>query len=296
MSSKNKLMLILGAVLGVLYLLMFRYQLINAQFHELGGLALFALVLVHIFMNRKRITSFISNFHNKPLKARAQIIVDAVFGFSMLTIIGTGVAMAHTLPVNLGAHSDVLITTHTVASFVGLAMMGVHLGLNWNWVTNKLQQLVPVGKQTRRGFAYVSLALALFFGVIAASQVSPFSRNTFVDQNNRQALAQGGPSILGGSNTQNDSQNTNSSASDNTYMGQTICPKTGATSNCSNCHNTASSSSSSSSTYGPTSSSGSSENLQYAQPYGAPSEGDSFGRGPRGKHGMNAQSQDNQYF
>lgn len=291
MSPKNKIMLIVGAVLGIMYLLMFRYQLISAQFHEIGGLALFALVLTHVFMNRERIKSFIANFENKPFKARAQIVVDALFGVAMLAVIGTGVAMAHTLPVALIAHSGVIKITHTVASFVGLALMGVHLGLNWSWVTNKLKQLIPVSKQTRRGLAYVSLALTLFLGVIAASQVSPFSRNTFNGQKNGQTFLENGVSMQ--QNGTSDGSGSNSS--DNTYMGQTVCPKTGATSNCSNCHNTASSSSSSSN-YGPSASSGSSENLQYFQTFGAPSEGDSFGRGPRGKHGMNAQNPDNQYF
>lgn len=245
MSPKNKIMLIVGAVLGIMYLLMFRYQLISAQFHEIGGLALFALVLTHVFMNRARIKSFIANFENKPFKARAQIVVDALFGVAMLAVIGTGVAMAHTLPVALIAHSGVIKITHTVASFVGLALMGVHLGLNWSWVTNKLKQLIPMSTRSRRTLAYTTLAFTLLVGIAAASNLSFKPTRTDV---------------------RSESASASSTSSDNTYHGQTVCPKTGATSNCSNCHNTS------------------------ASPFeGGP-------RGKRGGHRESAQVQDEQFF
>ena len=291
MNSKNKRMLILGAVLGILYLLMFRYQLISAQFHEIGGLALFALVIMHIILNRKRLRSFVENFENKPLKARVQIVVDVIFGMAFLTIIGSGIAMANTLPFGFGTHSGVIKEAHTVASFVGLMAMGVHLGLNWSWVTNKLKQLVPMSRNARRGFAYTALALTLVFGVIAASQVSLTPQS---GRGGRGALAQNGAVTNSTTSESGSSSSSGSADSDNTYRGQTVCPRTGATSNCSNCHNTGSSSSSNASSgqsQGGGMNPGDAPSESYGQmpPQGAPGGG-------RHGHDMNEQVQNEQYF
>lgn len=173
MNRMNKIIkLVLSGALALLFVLMFRYSAISPAFHEIGGLALFVLAVVHVILSRKWLQSFFCNLINKPIKARVQVAVDVLFTVALIIITGTGVAMSRVLPVNIGGQSTLVNLAHTSASYAALAFLGIHLGLNWGLVRSKISPHIPLPAKARKVLAYVSLAVIIALGTVSLTSAN----------------------------------------------------------------------------------------------------------------------------
>lgn len=173
MNRLNKIIkLALSGVLALLFVLMFRYSAISPTFHEIGGLSLFVLAVVHVILSRKWLQSFFCNLINKPIKARVQVAVDVLFAVALIVITGTGVAMSRVLPVNIGGQSTLVNLAHTSASYAALAFLGIHLGLNWGLVRSKISPHIPLPAKARKVLAYVSLAVIIALGTVSLTSAN----------------------------------------------------------------------------------------------------------------------------
>lgn len=172
MNRNNKLILAFDFILALIFVLMFRYSAISPAFHEIGGLALFVLTIVHLLINRAWIKSFVQNFSHKPGKVRLQMIVDVLFFIAFVVIIITGVMMSRILPFKLNIQSGFANSAHTIASYAALALLGIHVGLNWNWIRAKVSAHLPLSAGLKKVLAYVALALIVVLGGISATQIN----------------------------------------------------------------------------------------------------------------------------
>lgn len=172
MNRNNKLILAFDCILALIFVLMFRYYAISPAFHEIGGLALFVLTIVHLLINRAWIKSFVQNFSHKPGKVRLQMIVDVLFFVAFVVIIITGVMMSRIPPFELNIQSGFANSAHTIASYAALALLGIHIGLNWNWICTKVSAHIPLSAGIKKALAYIALVLVLVLGGISATQIN----------------------------------------------------------------------------------------------------------------------------
>lgn len=59
----------------------------------------------------------------------------------MILMLLSGIGIAHTIDfswVHLGGYRLFWRVMHTSSSFLTLALFGIHLGLHWNWVLQRL--------------------------------------------------------------------------------------------------------------------------------------------------------------
>ena len=140
LSAKKKrvLKLVLDAVMLVLLVLMYRKQVISLSFHEIGGLALIGLFLIHHLVNAKWIGSVTRKLFRKgtPGVVRARYIVDVLLLLAFLAIGVSGVLISKVV---FSFHvQGNFKTLHYFASAVAIILMGVHLGLHADFIFGKL--------------------------------------------------------------------------------------------------------------------------------------------------------------
>lgn len=131
------LKLTLDAIMLVLLVLMYKKQVISLAFHEIGGLALIGLFVIHHLVNAKWIGSVTRKLFSKgtPGLVRARYIVDVLLLLAFLAIGVTGILISKVV---FSFHiQGNFKTLHYFASALAIILMGVHLGLHADYIFGK---------------------------------------------------------------------------------------------------------------------------------------------------------------
>lgn len=132
------LKLILDAVMLILLVLMYRKQVVSLAFHEIGGLALIGLFIIHHLVNAKWIGAVTRRLFAKgtPGIVRARYIVDTLLLLAFLAVGVTGVLISKVVfTLRVAGNWK---TLHYFASALAVLLMGVHLGLHAEFLFGKL--------------------------------------------------------------------------------------------------------------------------------------------------------------
>ncbi len=132
------LKLILDAIMLILLVLMYKKQVISMEFHEIGGLALIGLFLIHHLVNAKWIGAVTRRLFAKetPGLVRARYIVDALLLVAFFAVGVTGVLISKVV---FSLHvAGNFKTLHYFASALAIVLMGIHLGLHADYIFGKL--------------------------------------------------------------------------------------------------------------------------------------------------------------
>jgi hypothetical protein len=157
------LKLVLDAVMLILLVLMYKKQVISMEFHEIGGLALIGLFVVHHLVNAKWIGAVTRRLFSKgtPGLVRARYIVDALLLLAFLAVGVTGVLISKVV---FSLHvAGNFKTLHYFASALAILLMGVHLGLHADFLFGKLLKK-GANKAAKLALAVVLAALIAFGG------------------------------------------------------------------------------------------------------------------------------------
>ncbi|MCE5187862.1 MAG: DUF4405 domain-containing protein [Eubacteriales bacterium] len=157
------LKLLLDAVMLVLLVLMYKKQVISMAFHEIGGLALIGLFLIHHLVNAKWIGAATRRLftRNTPGLVRARYIVDALLLLAFLAIGVTGVLISKVVfSLRVAGNFKAL---HYFASAFAILLMGVHLGLHAEYIFGKLVKK-SASKVAKIALCVVLAALIAFGG------------------------------------------------------------------------------------------------------------------------------------
>jgi hypothetical protein len=187
MKKINYVKIILDITMVIVFTLLYNTRVLGMTFHEVAGLAIGAIILVHCGLNWKWIKGVTLKFFNKgtPFKTRLGYIVDLLLLINVIVIIVTGIFISKTLFSGLnfgGAHSYKFL--HVASSYFSLILIGIHLGLHWNWVMIMFKRIVKLPEQ--KMFSYLSKALAvvvLVFGIYTMNSSAFLSRISPVGAN-----------------------------------------------------------------------------------------------------------------
>lgn len=169
---KNTLKYLLDAVMLLLLVLMYDKMAVSMAFHEIGGLFLIGLFVIHLLFNGKWIAAVTQRlFSNKtPAKIRLGYCVDALL-LATFTLVGiSGVLISKELFSFQGGSA--WKTIHYSASAFAILLMGVHLGLHWNMIRAKLMKKNAVIKRGARVAGIGALCLVLAFGAYSMAATS----------------------------------------------------------------------------------------------------------------------------
>lgn len=126
----------------VMLLLMDPRSFYGLSFHEWAGLIIGIFFLLHKILNWgwiKKVT--LSFLRRTPAKTRINYILDVLLLAGLTLMIISGIAIARTIDfswLDLGGTRTFWRAMHTSSSLMTLALFGIHLGLHWNWVVQRV--------------------------------------------------------------------------------------------------------------------------------------------------------------
>lgn len=181
MKMKNFIKFTLDLIMGIIFALLFNKNVLGGMnFHEIAGLAIGLAILVHILLNWKWVKNVSLSIFNKKLalKIRIGYILNILLLLDMAVIIISGILISKVLFPTFRMQSSFFNQgTHIAASYIALALIGIHLGLHWNWVMNVFKKLIKINVENKiTGYiAKVTVAVVLVFGIYSMITVNYIS-------------------------------------------------------------------------------------------------------------------------
>lgn len=126
----------------VMVLLMDPRSFFGLEFHEWAGLIIGIFFILHKILNWgwiKKVT--LCFFKAVPGKTRLNYILDVCLLAGITLMILSGIAIARTIDfswLEIGGSPGFWRLMHTSSSFITLALFGIHLGLHWKWVLQRI--------------------------------------------------------------------------------------------------------------------------------------------------------------
>lgn len=172
----------LDLLMGIIFAFLFNKTVFGGMaFHEIAGLAIGFAVIIHLILNLKWIKNVTSAILKKetPIKTKIGYVVNLLLLLDILTIIISGICISKVVFSNFNLHNNIFDkNTHTAAAYTALLLIGIHVGLHWNWVMNTFKNIVKINTQNK-AFDYASklaAVLILVFGLYNIVTVNYFSK------------------------------------------------------------------------------------------------------------------------
>lgn len=184
MKNKRMFKIILDIVMLVLLVLMFKKNAISMSFHEIGGLALIGLFIIHNLVNGKWLKAVFGKYFSKGINIRTRIvaIVDLLLAIDFILIGISGVFISKVV-FDFSIMGGSWKTVHYFCAAVSIVLMGVHLGLHWGFIKNAFGKLRY--RKAAKAIGSVVLIAAIANGVYSTVSTSftqwlamPFSVST----------------------------------------------------------------------------------------------------------------------
>ena len=137
-------------------------NVVSLMYHEVMGLSLTALFLVHLIFNRSFITKVTPRVFSgrTPLRTVILWVLNLLLLISWTAVAVTGVLISKKL-FSFGVNA--LIPWHFFFAAAGLALTGMHIGFHWDYLAGWIHRLLPVTVRFKK-FMKLLLAAAVLYG------------------------------------------------------------------------------------------------------------------------------------
>lgn len=144
------------------------------SFHEVGGLILCGLFLVHKGLNWKWITDVSKKLFGKSLTAKTRFgyLVDILLLVSMTFIAVSGVMISKTIFRSISGEGMFWKMGHYFAAAAAIILVGVHIGLHWSFIRNMSAKVLKLPRIVARPLGIICLAVILIYGGYSAATTS----------------------------------------------------------------------------------------------------------------------------
>ncbi|MFJ8245924.1 DUF4405 domain-containing protein [Peribacillus asahii] len=182
MKKKNYVKFALDLIMALLFVLFFNKQVLGGlTFHEIAGLGFAAAYFTHIFLNLQWVKKVTLKLFDKklPWKTRGNYLLNLLLLVSMSFIIISGVLISRVVFPNINVSNERWFQmTHISISFLVLALVGIHVGLHWQWVVNVWKKMWKYGpKRVWIGYVMKGVTvLILLFGLYEMSDTGFVNR------------------------------------------------------------------------------------------------------------------------
>lgn len=163
MTQKLLIKLTIDLFMTVLMLAAMAYNLTGNMIHELLGVSLFALFIVHSILNRRWYQTVIKRKHNT--RRVLNTAVNLLLFVMMLMLLVSSVLVSRSLfafiPVDGGLIARQI---HILAAYWGFILISIHLGMHWGMIIGMVQK-IPVIPSPNRGRTFAVRVMAVLIAV-----------------------------------------------------------------------------------------------------------------------------------
>lgn len=154
--------IIVDILLFILMLIEYSRTQIPAEIHEITGICLIILVIIHLILNRKYLKAIPKGKYD--FKRSLMLIVNlSFFVVFFLTVIFGALSSQYTLTImNIGNMTTIYL--HKILGYLSLILMAIHLGINLTKPLNKLEE--KLGNKI-----YILYIILIILGIYSAIQL-----------------------------------------------------------------------------------------------------------------------------
>lgn len=169
--KKFILKILLDIILTVGMIALMDTAFTGMMLHELAGIGIFILFIVHNLLNLKWIKNVATKLFSKKTKGtvKLMILLNLLMFLDFTTVIISGIGMSQELFNLWETNSDVAswIAVHNSASYFGLILIAVHLGLHWGMIMAAMRKAFKLKPENRLRtiLARIAAVIMMIFGV-----------------------------------------------------------------------------------------------------------------------------------
>ncbi len=178
-SKKSALQIVLDVVLTITFVAFFSKSFTGMNLHELLGIGIGVLFLIHNLLNYNWIIQVSKNLFNKKMTTRTKVIyiIDILLLVAVTIIIITGIKISETIFVGpKTASMGINQGLHKFAAHVALALIGIHIGLHIGFISAFFKRFFCPSKKVGEILAVVTVVICLSLGVLGIVQYNYFNR------------------------------------------------------------------------------------------------------------------------
>ena len=148
----------LDAILLTLFTAELSYHHLPHVAHEICGLMLTAMILVHVWLNRRRLMSLTKKISPRKIFS---LTINFLLTICAALTISAGVCVSnHLFAVSAQLHRNIAIhQAHVATPYVMMILLGVHVGLHWSELRGRLIHLT--GEKIFRASVVMLAAIGL---------------------------------------------------------------------------------------------------------------------------------------
>jgi hypothetical protein len=164
--KKNIVKIILDIIMSVLLFLMYSKRVISISFHEIGGLIVCGLVLIHMGINRKWIVGVTKRLFDKSLPTKTKIgyVINSLLFISVTFIAISGIIISKSLFAGMFNGSAVWKSVHYFSSAIIIILAGIHIGLHWTFIKNMFVKALKLPSAVAKAMGIICLSIILIYG------------------------------------------------------------------------------------------------------------------------------------
>ena len=132
--------LIVDIIMLILMLLEFSRIYTGALIHEIIGIILLILVIIHLILNKNYIVNIPKTKHK--LKNVLMLVINALLICSFLLTIVFGILSSQETLTFLNIHNLIIVKLHKIFGNISLIIVAMHLGINFNAMFGKITKLI----------------------------------------------------------------------------------------------------------------------------------------------------------
>lgn len=160
--KRNTWKLLIDVIMIILFLIMYKKRIISVGFHEIIGLLIFLIVLIHLFFNRKLFITATKKFGKIKTKTKLRYIVDLALLIDFILMIITGIMISKVL-FNFG-YFGIWKFIHNFLCGFALILVGIHCGIEWDTFYAMIRKIIKIPKNIAKPLGIIFAILILVGG------------------------------------------------------------------------------------------------------------------------------------
>lgn len=150
----------------VLLVMMYNKMAISLTFHEVGGLIVCGLFLIHKLLNLDWIIDISKKLFTKslPAKTRFCYIVDILLLISIIFIALSGILISKVILIDISSHNQKWKQGHYFASALAIVLTSIHIGLHWSFIKSMFAKVLRIPRAITKPLGIAILAVVIVFG------------------------------------------------------------------------------------------------------------------------------------
>jgi hypothetical protein len=161
--------LVIDLVMTILMVVAMAYYITGNTIHELVGVILFVLFIVHNILNRRWYKTIFKGKHN--VRRILSIAVNLLFLASMAVVMISSVPISRDIfsiiPIN---DEMIMLQLHVQTAYWGFIFMAVHIGMSWGTIINAVRKMTGISSTSliRTVMLRIIAVLIVVYGIQAS--------------------------------------------------------------------------------------------------------------------------------